>query len=769
LKQRYGGRLEEARLAEADLRGLVELQERALEDQKARLGRLEPLIDHFFNAAHSDEAAEGRELAGFLKDENRALLADGAPESPALEAQLAARLEKLHPLVSFLAKAFVNNVSELSEARDGREDLLKQLEDTLGGLKALTAGDRRAALAEDLERAVEERDALANQLAQAGSTRAVLESSLQHRESELLELRSEAFGLAQDREELQKDREELQKAREELQQALAEKTEEVAALKSELAQADRDLAENDGRLEASWAALNYLGTRAGDRLGAMQNRLDSQARQVDTLSLELKRRESRVKELEDRQDQLALLYWTLISKSLTAGPGAAALSLPAPADFRGPEVPAAQHLPGNEPEDQALQSGGHGLGKGLLEGVRKAARRSLFTLIMAGGLVMAGSFPVAAMPAGDAGLPFPLAPSTMAPNFSVAEPLMLPAPAAMQTPVPAQAEAPVHLYSRLDSSYIGRAVGLEMVESGPRLAGRPAVEKRLAALVDELAAAQGLSNGEFLRLLRAARAPESAVHLADFEGRSGGLALLEPHFPKLTRQLRAWPESVLTSRRLTGLMKSAADFKPSEGGFWERLFFDFLAARSPEAALTALLDHLNQKQQTAVMRPEYAGRLAPLTELENMGPDSFVKFMAGHIKSGWPGRDGRIRDLAAQRLAGDLYFSARLFKLPLTLLAALGHQQAEDGEDFFRRGATCALHTLAADLAALTRESGLLWQEGRPPLCDLDEALAGREGPAFIEEVYRKKMALVMAFNKTMNAGNSLLPDLRGLSRRRVG
>lgn len=754
LKRRYGERLGEARLLEEDLRGMLDRQGREMEDQKARLAGLEPLIDHFFNeAARVLPAAEeegGRELAGFLKKESRALMADGlsaddGAEAVPLDERVAAKLEELQPLVSFLAKSFVGNVAELARAREERGELLKELEEARNQQAAAAEGmtgrdqgalleelsearDRQAALADELTRVKDEHEFVSNQLAQANSTRTVLESSLQSRESELIELRSEAFALAQ-------DREQLQNALAEKESALAEKTEEVGALKSELAQADRDLAENDGRLEASWAALNYLGTRAGDRLGEMKNRLDSQARQVDALSLELKRREARVKDLEDRQDKLALLYWTLISKVMTAAPGVAALSLPAPeaASDGGLKTFDGQ-------DDQAANSGGHSLGKGLLEGVKKVARRSLFTLIMAGGLIMAGSLPAAPEAAAETvrdhgdGLAAPFQPS-----------------------VP---EGP-HLVSRLDSNYIGRAVGLELVESGPRLAGRQAVEKRLAEMVDNLSASQGLTNGEFLRLLRAARGPESPVHLADFEGRDGGLALLEPHFPKMTRHLRAWPENVLTSRRLTSLMKSAADFKPYEGGFWERLFFDFLPTRKSEQALESLLDHLNQKKQSVGVRPEYAGRLAPLTELENMGPDTFIKFMTGHIRNAWPHYDGKPRDLAAKRLAGDLYFSARLFKLPITFVAALTHQQAEEGEDFFRRGSTCAIHTLTADLAAMTRESGLLWQEGRPPLCDLDEALAANEGSAFLEEVYRKKMSLIMAYNKTMNADNTLLPDLR--------
>lgn len=750
MKKRFADRLDDARLTETDLRSLVERQGRDIEDQRARLARLEPLIDHFFTEAAEAlpliDDASGLDLAGFLKDESRALigsdqLGSGQPvegqdqtaeySAPGLDERLAAKLTQLRPLVAFLSKSFVANVGELAQAKSQRDDLVKELD----AARAWQDSRTQSSLEIDLAQANEDREFLTNQLAQATSIRSVLEASLQSREAELVEMRSEAFVLAQDREQYHKK--------------LAEKEEEITLLKSELAQADRDLADHDGRLEASWAALNYLGTRAGDRLGEMKNRLDDKARQVDAISLELKRRDTHIRDLEDRQDKLALLYWTLISKAVAAGPESSLmnLSLPTLPPLAAPQetIPvwresASSAITVDGQADQAHKSGGNGLGKGLLDGVKKVARRSLFTLIMAGGLVMAGTLPATAETAAE-----------LARDLG----------GYVQSTQP---EEP-HLVSRLESNYIGRPVGLELISSDSRLAGRPAVEKRLAEMVEELAAGHGLTNGEFLRLLRVARGPEKTVHLADFEGRKGGLALLEPHFPKMTRHLRAWSAEVLTPRRLTLLLKFASDFKSAEGGFWERLFFDFLSDRPQLEALDRLLDHLQQKDQNTLVKPEYAGRLAPLSEIENMGPDSFINFMAEHIKSSWPDESGKPRALKAKRLAGDLYFSSRLFKLPVTFVAALAHQQAEDGQDFSRRGSTCALHTLTAELAFLTRESGLVWQEDRPPLCDLDEVLMASEGPGFIEEVYRKKMSLVMAYNRSINVENTLLPQL---SRRRV-
>ena len=777
LKNRYDRRLGEMRLSEESLRELLASQGKELEKQKARLEELEPLVGHFFDVAIEESrnltGPDGQpdlELAEYLKEESRAISAEyggaaaaGAPETPAVSL-LKARLAELQPLVAFLARSFVGTVAELAQARQERQqlaealaearraqsspggpDLAEELENSrqqrreLAGELALARQENRTVLGEltlvkqerlelneELARIRHDRQTLAGELTLSASTREILETSLNSREAELAEVRDQAFGLTREREQLQK--------------SLEEKDGEINVLKSELAQADRDLAENDGRLEASWAALNYLGSRAGDAVANMKNKLENQVRQVDNLSLELKKREEKIKGLEKRQDKLALLYWTLVSQA-AAGSGPDLPQLPAPLP-----VPAitgaatAEPAPENLQEDQARNSGGHSLGRELLEGVKKVARRSLFTLILAGGMVMAG--PPSGALAG-------LAPG----GFSV--------PAASEAAGESES-LPSHLLAHIDSSYIGRSVSLEEVEAAPRLAGRPAVENRLAEKVEELAGGHGLSTGEFLRLVRTARGPEHTVHLSDFAGREGALALLEPHAPKLTRHLRAWPADLASPARLTTLMKCAADFKKMEGAFWERLFFDFLAAGDAGRALDMLLEHLEQKSDLLRLpRPEYAGRLAPFPQIENLGPDRFIGFMADYIKKNWPAPSGRGRDQAANRLAGDIYYAARLFKQPVTLFAALSQEEAERRElDFFRRGGTTLLHKLAADLADLAQNSSVVWQEGKAPLCDLDEALAAYENKAFVEAVYRRKMALVQAHNKVLNAGSSLLDGL---------
>ena len=746
-------------------KSLLASQEQELSLQKDKLAKLEPLVSYFIASAEINSGSPAGfnhldpELLAYLKEAGKVLgqeialdgrLDEGEPAQllfdvadPAdlpLIARLRARLNEVQPLVSFLASSFVAGIAELAQARQERSDLNEELtrvktEREQFFAEAHQLREEDAELKAELEILRQENSTLSGRVNLAGSTRSTLESSLDSRETEISQLRDQASVLAQERDQLQG--------------SLEEKKKEIGLLKNELAQADRDLAENDGRLEAAWAAMNYLGTRASDTLGNLKSKLETQARQVDHLSLELKRREMMINSLEERQNKLALLYWALVARAATAEPGQLAAQAPVPDfslegnrnfleaandfdvagfDLEGPVSSA----------DNANNSGGHNLDRGgLIEGVKKVARRSLFTLILAGGLVMSG--PLGA----DAAY------NTLKPQSGII--------------VASVSEADPQLRSRLDSTYIGRTVSLEKVDADLRLAGRPAVENRLAEMIAELATEHGLTNGEFLRLMRVARGPEDTVHLDEFKGRQGGLALLGFHLPKLSRQMLLWPPEILTRDKFSVLLKSASDFKPSEGGFWERMYFDLIASgRGIDEALTFILETLGQKKILAdSIRPEYAGRLAPFPQLENLGPDRFITFMADYINDSWPNLTRRGRHQAARRLAGDIYFAARLFKLPTTLLASVIHEESEvDQLDFFRRGSTYAVHVRAADLADLTRNFTLVWQEGHPPLCDLDEALASSEKEVFVEGVYRRKMSLVMAYNKTMNSGGSLFDEI---------
>ncbi|UQZ88124.1 hypothetical protein C4J81_02415 [Deltaproteobacteria bacterium Smac51] len=695
LKHRYGGRLEEARSTEMGLRDLIDSQNRELKRQKRRLGELEPLVAHFLEQAESGLTRDGSadlSLVRYMKDEAGEMQTElGGAESGAplarLNSALMARLEELQPLVAFLARSFVASVADLAQAR-------------------------------------QERSTLADQLREADSTRGVLETSLDSRQSELAEMRDQAF--------------ELTRERDQLKSALVEKDNEILVLKTELAEADRDLAENDGRLEAAWAGLNYLGTKAGDNLARMKARLENQTRQVDHLSVEMKNRDERIRELEDRQDKLALLYWALVSRAMNTGglstdglPGA--LALPAhdideiePVLEIEAEPLEAEDFSGSESVLDENEERGGSMGRELLDSARKAARRSLFTLMLAGGLVMSSPVGAALPPEKTSAL---------------------------------SADS-LRLSTSVESSFVGRTVSLDFVEPGLRVKGLAAVEGRMKEKVAELAQGHSLSPQEFLKLVRQAKAPEALVHLSDFAGPAGAAALLEKHLPQLSANLGGRPEQI------RDLLRAASSFRPGEGAFWERIYFNFSETQGlgKSESLVALLELLARKQSgTALAQPEFAGRMAPFLEIENMGAASFIDFMSDHIKQNWPVPASRGRLSLTRRLSGDLYFSARLHRLPLTLLSSIAQQELEEGRAAHLldgQAATIFLYRQAEQLASLVAASGEVWQNGRAPLCDLDEILAEKYGRLGMENIFRKKMKIIMSYNKVISQGHNLLSGL---------
>ena len=272
-QKRYSLHIVEAKNTEEDLRKFIA----QLQTERHRyVLRLKPLISYFFEQAYQyfpEDDKVGRELAQSLKADCLRLIDESKissePENGVetleaglelVEEKLQAGLSEIQPVVSFLARSYVVGVAQLSQVRH-ESTLLSQEMNELR---------ERIAASEEAKILKAEMDEMGHQ------TKLITQE------------------------------------RDELRETLGEQTTNLNALKRELAQADQDLAENDGRLEAAWAALSYLGARVGDSLSSMQERLDNQARQVDSLSLELKWRETQIKDMEDRQDKLAVVYWALI-------------------------------------------------------------------------------------------------------------------------------------------------------------------------------------------------------------------------------------------------------------------------------------------------------------------------------------------------------------------------------------------------------------------------------------------------------------------------
>ncbi|MDR1298336.1 MAG: hypothetical protein LBO05_13420 [Deltaproteobacteria bacterium] len=67
----------------------------------------------------------------------------------------------------------------------------------------------------------------------------------------------------------------------------------------------------DGRLEAAWAALTYVNSKAGDAMGSLQTRIDKQALELESAFGEMRRKDEEIVRLKGRQDRLSLLWWTI--------------------------------------------------------------------------------------------------------------------------------------------------------------------------------------------------------------------------------------------------------------------------------------------------------------------------------------------------------------------------------------------------------------------------------------------------------------------------
>ncbi|MGL4209484.1 MAG: hypothetical protein ACRCTY_08875 [Candidatus Adiutrix sp.] len=188
------------------------------------------------------------------------------------------------------------------------------------------------------------------------------------------------------------------------------------------------------------------------------------------------------------------------------------------------------------------------------------------------------------------------------------------------------------------------------------------------------------------------------------------------------------------------------------------IFDSITINKNPQEALDGLLSHLARKNfRNDWVRHEFAGRLAPFTELENMAPKTFINFMSEHIKTTWPKLPPKGKSRYSREMAGDIYFSARTFKLPLTFLAALMHQLADVHRGTINsaptsfKPQTLEIFSHAARLIPLIGRTSVSWQDGAPPLCDLDDVLQVYMNDGLLttpDDVFKKKMLLIESYKR---------------------
>ncbi|MDR1656295.1 MAG: hypothetical protein LBT47_01905 [Deltaproteobacteria bacterium] len=200
-----------------------------------------------------------------------------------------------------VAKLATENRSLIETINQSRENLERQR----AGLRLLEGQNK------ELAASLEDRDRLLASATQnctnLENDRQRLLASMERQGMDLTLARSEAGRLAIERDQLKI---EAQK-----------RADELGVLQARLYEINNAKPQADGRLESAWAAMTYLSAKAGDAMGSLQQKLDRQARELESSTIDLRNKEAEIKRLENRQDSLSLMFWTMLSLAAESAAG----------------------------------------------------------------------------------------------------------------------------------------------------------------------------------------------------------------------------------------------------------------------------------------------------------------------------------------------------------------------------------------------------------------------------------------------------------------
>jgi chromosome segregation ATPase len=435
----------------------------------------------------------------------------------------------------------------------------------------------------------------------------------------------------------------------------------------------------------------------------------------------------------------------------------------------GPEA-GAEAGPGAQPEGAQPEGGqpeggekkDEKLAGSFLAELRKAARRALFTLFLAG-----VAFSPARSARGDG-------------------PLLLGTP---ETPMVSELIGDDLNYPKtpglicLSSNYLGRNMDLGVVSEADLAQGPTKVEEKAREMIAAQARRWGFGQETYLRLVRLAYDRQAKVDLSDLEGDQGPLKLLKPHLPIFTKALE---ETGLVSALAPPILAAVLDFTPIEGAFWDRFFTrSRLTLKDNPEAVRALAWHITARSRrlnrvrpigfnpvgwpSAPKRPrpaqnqpqnpqanpqakpgapagapagqgpnegltpgviffQYAGQMAPFYSLERMEFEKAVSFLDSFISKIW-GRDfsrakkrGVItrplpKSPEPKRLASDLLQIAHLNRLPRTVFVSMVHA---DFETLGLWPTTLELYGWGQRLTDLFYDQSVVWSQTQTRLLDFD-------------------------------------------------
>ncbi|MDR1313700.1 MAG: hypothetical protein LBQ12_08385, partial [Deltaproteobacteria bacterium] len=362
------------------------------------------------------------------------------------------------------------------------------------------------------------------------------------------------------------------------------------------------------------------------------------------------------------------------------------------------------------------------LSRSFLRSLKEAAKKSLFSLVLSGGIAVAVAGHAAAddwrAPDDRQPGPGPLRRQGFSPFHGERGGAAGPPAAYLAEP----ARSISVIATKMRSRTLGRTLDLGFLPPMERDVPEAEAERRARAELEAQAAAAGMDLEGWVALVRDAVPAGGTVYLTDLEWPRAGHALLKPRLPRIAAALKDAGGEIPDN--VWGLaLRGAAELKPGEGQFWERLFGDFCdhAGTPAEAAMGAVF-HLSRKRRQAVPVVEFVGAMTPVKDLEDMPHRRAVEFLSSHLRAslGSSPRSGlkAPKEAQSRRLMSDLYHASRIFRIPLTYLFNTSIHDWAKGAAW---PGTMETYSRALSVASMVNRSSRLWDPSSPRICDLAE------------------------------------------------
>ena len=700
------------------------------------------------------------------------------------------RLEELLPLLQYLWRSWLETASALAAGQDQKrlvQARAEELEAKLAGREAdwarLSEDAARTArelsqTKENLIRTEEGRRQAAGLAARLEKLLAEAQERLTRLEADFQQSEAEAAGQALRLESLSRGHEELGRRNLDLEKKLRASESELDTLRVRASELGTRLQDETGRAEASLAALAHVSSNARDVIEGLEREAAGRAEEVRDLGRRLEDESLRVAQLEQAQDRLGLLFWILAKYGGDNGDSLEALI----ELTRQQGLMDAAGIAGARLQEMA-QSAASCLGsESFRKNARRAVRRGLYSLLLAGSLILAR--------------PEESSKAT-APSEDQARAQRL----ARLTAEKTEAALELHL-GPVYCPEVKRPFDLSFLTPWEKARGFEYMQNRIIRELETQARRTGLDLDDYLVLLQRRHPEGTPIDLEDLAGSTASLSLINGEFPRIAADFR---DKAPSSRHCAALHRLARRTDAGECRFWDSLYADYRAlGADSHQALAMILNNIQARFRTPnETPPEFGGRLKPIPELERMNLARFTSLVAPYIKANievftahdafsYAHEPDEI-DGYARRLARDIHVAARSFGVPLTLMVSIAHQESyfanvlgdntmsaspfqiyRPTKPFIIKGmidkglkvpgvpnrlqdhVTLATYMAAFHLSDLMEKASVKWGKNKALLCDLDRvALLYNGGPAYPSAVYRKKVRLLGYIDRLKSASTA--------------